>query len=124
MQLKRLFPSSLSRAQLVGGMFQKGEIKSQDIVIELPMIPDQHLGFCRYTKMLLYFWIVNFNSCRQLKAANFFYQPFGDLDDTSEWPQSISLWKRNHTENITITLDFLTGSLCQEEEEEDGDWKD
>lgn len=67
--------------------------------------------------MLLYFWIVNFNYCRQLKAAFFFYQPFGDLDDTSEWPQSISLWKRNHTENITITLDFLTGSLCQEEKE-------
>lgn len=35
-------------------MFQKGEIKSQDMVIELPMIPDQRLGFvgiqkCCYT---------------------------------------------------------------------------
>lgn len=29
------------------------------------------------------------------------------------------LLERNHTENIAITLDFLTGSLCWEEE----DWK-
>lgn len=69
--------------------------------------------------MLPYFWIVHFNYCKQLKTAIFFYQPFADLDDTSEWPQSISLWTRNHTENIAITLDFLTGSLCWEEE----DWK-
>lgn len=72
MQLKRLFPSSLSWAQLVGGMFQKGEIRSQDMVIELPMTPDQHLGFCRYTEMLLYFLMVSFNYCKQFKAAGFF----------------------------------------------------
>lgn len=61
------------------------------MVIELPMTPDQHLGFCRYTEMLLYFLMVNFNYCKQFKAAGFFYQQFGHLDDTCEWPQCTSL---------------------------------
>lgn len=43
---------------------------------------------------------------RNLKLLFFFYQQFGYLDDTNEWPQSTSLWKTNHTENIVITLDF------------------
>lgn len=65
---------------------------------------------------------MNFNYHKQLKAPSFFFfnQPFSDLDDMSEWTRSISLWTRNHIENIAITFDFLTGSLYWEEKDWNG----